>query len=119
MKKYQENTGRGTWKKGRANRGASRSGSQNTSLGGREKIHETCQILGLPAFWTFQQEGEGRNLKPTQFLKWPPVPKGKAGLPPKSNTVLTMDHGSVSRNASDRKSSVSELPVITQPFSFL
>ena len=32
-------------------------------------------------FRAFQQEGG--NLTRTQFLRWPPVPKGKAGSPPK------------------------------------
>ena len=40
---------------------------------------EICS--SMEKFWAFQQEGG--NLTPTQFLRWPPVPKGKAGLPPK------------------------------------
>jgi len=38
----------------------------------------------LEKFRAFQQEGGG-NLTRTQFLRWPPVPKEKAGLPPKKS----------------------------------
>ena len=37
------------------------------------------KIRKIPAF----QQEEGGNLTRTQFLRWPPVPKGKVGLPPK------------------------------------